>query len=143
MKNEFKKTILYSLSFLSMVFITYVLAISLNENNQEFDKFAMLMILLGILPVILFIIINLFVVKNVDTTFLKTLYGLVLLAWVIYPVLMDVIWYFNRNDYVSSSSTRAIHFIIMPYSSIFFGLIPSIILSIKSLDNITGNLYKI
>ncbi|RMZ60660.1 hypothetical protein D1632_01355 [Chryseobacterium nematophagum] len=143
MKNELKKTILYSFSFLSMAFITYVLVISLNESNQGFDKFTMLMIVLDILPVILFMIIDLFVIKNVDTVFLKILYGLVLLAWVIYPVLMNVIWYFNSNNYVSSSSTSALHFIIMPYSSIFLGLIPSIILSIKSLDNTTSNLYKI
>ncbi|CAA7195719.1 hypothetical protein [Chryseobacterium potabilaquae] len=143
MKNELKKTILYSFSFLSMAFITYVLVISLNESNQEFDKFTMFMIVLNILPVILFMIIDLFVIKNVDTVFLKILYGLVLLAWVIFPVLMNVIWYFNSNDYVSGSSTSALHFIIMPYSSIFFGLIPSIILSIKSLDNIKSNLYKI
>ncbi|MBV8325171.1 hypothetical protein [Chryseobacterium sp.] len=112
---------IYTVCFCSIVFIIYHM-ISMSENGS-LDWIIMVMIGFNILPLILFLIIYPSVCYKLKTLTLKVLCGGLVIAWVILPLVINMVWHLKEKKVTNGLSAEALTFVAMPFMCIVSGFV--------------------
>lgn len=80
-----------------------------------------------LLPILIFIIFRRKVFQTIKGQYVRLCYALSVLAFLLFPLVMQIGWYFDINEMSSGSSTSGLLFLYLPIYSIFLGLIPALL----------------
>ncbi|MET4083157.1 hypothetical protein ABIB40_003126 [Pedobacter sp. UYP30] len=95
---------------------------------------ALVFVLLGInffsvyqlVPILTFYIFQRTTFHDIHGLYLKLCHLLSIIAFLVYPLSMQIGWYFDINKMASASSTSGLLFVYLPIYSTILGLIPSL-----------------
>lgn len=78
-----------------------------------------------LIPILIFYIFTRTTFKHINGFYIKVCYSLSVIAFLLYPLAMQIGWYFDINEMASGSSTSALLFVYLPIYSTVLGIVPS------------------